>query len=70
MARFGTVLRPAGEVEPGKSPDIKGVYLLASDEGIIFAGGINSEEINGKKVDVYTTYEIGSVTKMFTATAV
>ncbi|MBQ5485816.1 MAG: 3-phosphoshikimate 1-carboxyvinyltransferase [Bacteroidales bacterium] len=23
MARFGTVLRPAGEVEPGKSPDIK-----------------------------------------------
>ena len=52
------------------SPDIKGTYLLATDDGIIFIGGINSVDTSGNKVDAYTTYEIGSVTKTFTATAI
>ncbi len=53
-----------------KSPQIKGTYILATDDRIIFIGGINSSDIHGNKVDAYTTYEIGSLTKAFTATAV
>ena len=56
--------------ECAKSPLIKGTYILATDDRIIFIGGINSEDIYGNKVDAYTTYEIGSLTKAFTATAV
>ena len=53
-----------------KSPQIKGTYILATDDRIVFIGGINSSDIHGNKVDAYTTYEIGSLTKAFTATAV
>lgn len=53
-----------------KSADIQGAYILATDDEIIFIGGINSTDVNGNKVDAYTTYEIGSLTKAFTATAV
>ena len=56
--------------ECAKSPDIKGSYILATDERIIFIGGINSTDVNGNKVDAYTTYEIGSLTKAFTAVAI
>ena len=56
--------------ECAKSPLIKGTYILATDDRIIFIGGINSNDIHGNKVDAYTTYEIGSLTKAFTATAV
>lgn len=57
--------------EVSKSEDIKGVYILATDDDIIFIGGMNSTETDGTtKVDAYTTYEIGSLTKAFTATAV
>lgn len=56
--------------ECAKSPLIKGTYILATDDRIIFIGGINSTDIHGNKVDAYTTYEIGSLTKAFTATAV
>ena len=56
--------------ECAKSSQIKGTYILATDDRIIFIGGINSEDIYGNKVDAYTTYEIGSLTKAFTATAV
>ncbi len=56
--------------ECGKSPEIKGSYILGTDDGIIFIGGINAEDVNGRKVDAFTTYEIGSITKMFTATAI
>ena len=42
MARFGTVLRPAGEVEPGKSPDIK---VPLSVQGPLVPGKV---EISGK----------------------
>ena len=56
--------------ECAKSPLIKGTYILATDDRIIFIGGINSTDIHGNKVDAYTTYEIGSLTKAFTAAAV
>ena len=56
--------------ECAKSPLIKGTYILATDDRIIFIGGINSSDIHGNKVDAYTTYEIGSLTKAFTAAAV
>ena len=56
--------------ECAMSPMIKGTYILATDDRIIFIGGINSSDIHGNKVDAYTTYEIGSLTKAFTATAV
>ena len=52
------------------SPELKGSYILATDDEIIFIGGINATDINGNQVDAYTTYEIGSITKMITATAV
>lgn len=52
-------------------PEIRGTYLLATDDDVIFIGGMNSRETDGKTpVDAYTTYEIGSLTKVFTATAI
>lgn len=36
--------------ECSKSPEIKGSYILATDDRIIFIGGINSTDVNGKKV--------------------
>lgn len=56
--------------ECAKSPEIKGSYLLATDDRVVFIGGINASDVNGNRVDAYTTYEIGSLTKAFTATAV
>lgn len=56
--------------ECSKSPEIKGSYILATDDRIVFIGGINSTDVNGNKVDAYTTYEIGSLTKAFTAAAI
>ncbi len=53
-----------------KSPLIRGAYILATDDRVIFIGGINSSDIYGNRVDAYTTYEIGSLTKAFTAAAV
>ena len=53
------------------SPEIRGTYILATDDDVIFIGGVNSRETDGKTpVNAYTTYEIGSLTKVFTATAV
>ena len=56
--------------ECARSPQIRGTYILATDDRVIFIGGINSTDIHGNKVDANTTYEIGSLTKAFTATAV
>lgn len=66
MQKFVKIMKS----ECAKSPDIKGTYLLASDNEVLFIGGINSTEKDGSKTDAYTVYEIGSVTKTFTATAV
>ena len=54
------------------APDTaSGVYLLATDDRIVFLRGVNSTETDGKtSVNAYTVFEIGSVTKTFTATAV
>ena len=53
-----------------RSQEIRGSYILATDDKILFIAGINSKDVNGNRVDAYTTYEIGSLTKMITATAV
>ena len=51
--------------------DVKGVFLAADDEEIIFTAFTNSYERDGvTKINEFTTFEIGSVTKMFTASAV
>ena len=56
--------------ECSKSPEIKGTYILATDDDVIFIGGINSVDTSENKVNAYTTYEIGSLTKAFTAAAI
>ena len=56
--------------ENGRSADMKGVRILATDDKVIFIAGLNSTDRDGKKIDAYTTYEIGSLTKMFTATCI
>jgi CubicO group peptidase (beta-lactamase class C family) len=66
LKKFAGIMRR----ECAKSPEIKGTFLLATDDRIIFIGGINSKDTSGNKVDATTIYEIGSITKMFTATAV
>lgn len=51
--------------------DIKGTFVLANDEKIIYAAFLNSYENDGSTpVSINTTYEIGSVTKQITAVAV
>ncbi len=48
-----------------------GSVLVATDKEIIFAGGFNAVEVDGETtVNPFTTYEIGSVTKQFTAAAI
>ena len=48
-----------------------GVYLLATDESVVFLRGVNSVETDGEtRVNAYTVFEIGSITKTFTATAI
>ena len=53
-----------------RSKNMKGVRILATDDKVIFISGLASVDKDGKKGDAYTTYEIGSVTKMFTATCI
>ncbi|MBP5169664.1 MAG: beta-lactamase family protein [Oscillospiraceae bacterium] len=48
-----------------------GVYLLATDDQVVFLRGVNAVETDGEtRVNAYTVFEIGSITKTFTATAV
>ena len=50
-----------------KTENIRGIVLIATDSDIIWASGSRSKEIHGETVSPLTTYEIGSVTKSFTA---
>lgn len=44
-----------------------GSCILATDDEIIFYGGPNAKTTKGDPVDPYTIYEIGSISKTFTA---
>lgn len=46
----------------------RGTMIIATDEDIIMYCGQGSTDVNGKPVGPTTTYEIGSVSKMITAT--
>ncbi|MBR6045704.1 MAG: serine hydrolase [Ruminococcus sp.] len=50
-----------------KTENIRGTLLLATDNDIIWASGSRAKDIHGDTVSPLTTYEIGSVTKSFTA---
>ena len=51
--------------------DIHGILMLASDDEMIYEAYLNSYETDGLTlVSSNTTYEIGSVTKQFTAAAI
>jgi len=49
----------------------EGSLMVATDDRVIYAGGWNSTETDGKtRVNPFTTYEIGSVTKQFMAACI
>ena len=48
----------------------KGSILLATEDGIILYGGPGAMTTEGQPADLYTTYDIGSCSKTFTAVAV
>ena len=49
----------------------KGSLIIATDdEVLLFAGPNQTTDVDGNPVDPYSTYEIGSVTKMFTSTII
>ena len=49
----------------------EGSLMVATDDQIIFAGGWNSTETDGEtRVNPFTTYEIASITKQFTAACI
>lgn len=50
---------------------LEGSLIVATDDQVIYAGGWNSIETDGKTgVNPFTTYEIGSMTKQFTAACI
>lgn len=53
-----------------RNHDVRGSILIATDSEIIWASGSRSVDVNGDTVTPHSTYEIGSLTKMFTATLV
>ena len=51
--------------------NFKGSLIIATeDEVLLFAGPNGSKDIDGNPVGPYTTYEIGSITKIFTASII
>ena len=52
------------------SDNFNGSVLIATDDTIILYGGPKALTISGDPVDMHTTYDIGSCSKVFTATAV
>ena len=52
------------------SMGFEGSLILATDDDIVLYSGPAAKDINGDPVDPYTTYDIGSCTKLITATAI
>jgi len=50
--------------------DFKGSMIAATDDEIIFAAGTGLLDVDGNEATPYTTYEIGSNTKSFTAVCI
>lgn len=50
--------------------DFRGSLIVATDDDVIFASGTGLLDNNGNVVSLSTTYEIGSITKSFTAVAI
>lgn len=48
----------------------EGAIMIATDDDIVLFGGSETKDINGKPVDPYTTYDIGSCSKVFTAVGI
>lgn len=47
--------------------DCRGSMIVATDDDVVFASGSRLDTTDGGEVDPYSVYEIGSVTKSFTA---
>lgn len=50
--------------------DLSGSLIVATDDEVIFASGTRLLDNDGNEVSLSTTYEIGSITKSFTAVAI
>lgn len=50
-----------------RNNDVRGSILIATDREVIWASGSRSVDVNGDTVTPLSTYEIGSLTKMYTA---
>lgn len=53
--------------EKARQTGFSGSMIIATDEDIIMFCGPKTKTVDGKDKDPYTTYEIGSITKTFTA---
>lgn len=71
MTDDGRFAQLAAELKANFSEKVCGSVIVATDEKVIFAGGCGDMEVDGvTTVNAFTTYEIGSVTKQFTAAAI
>lgn len=50
-----------------KETALKGSIIVATDDEVIFTSGTRLQDIDGNEVTPYSIYEIGSMTKSFTA---
>ena len=48
----------------------EGAIMIATDDDIVLFGGPEAKNIEGKPIDPYTTYDIGSCSKLFTAVSI
>ncbi|MBO7425012.1 MAG: beta-lactamase family protein [Clostridiales bacterium] len=48
----------------------EGALMVATDDDIVLFGGPNAKNVEGKPIDPYTTYDIGSCSKVFTAVGI
>ena len=67
-AKYEKLIRKLYEIV--EKQNVRGSLLVATDNQIVFASGTRSVETSGEEVSPYTIYEIGSITKTFTATCI